>query len=342
VVLVTAAVALGIGQLGRLPVLDGYRGPEEKSYRQAAALTSPGATAANVLIVGNSAAEHGVSAPCLARNLQLPRLGAAEPTVVNLSVPGGNPAISLWLWRRFARSHALSQVKLLVMAVAPIDLIDQSPGRDFSLRYLLAPRDAVALLTLGQLNDAAALLAYRAFPLFGRSRTARNLIARYRPPPPNLQGENKRSWWVGVYYMWYRSYRVHSYQVQCLERLIAEARSNGVQVVLVSLPQHRSLLDVAAGIAPRGMRPAPRPQRAEDATETPLWRFNVAVRECAATYRVPYLNYLTPAQSRRFSFADPPHLNPEGATRFTLDLAARINAVLARSTTHGSTGRMPS
>jgi hypothetical protein len=336
--LLVAALIIGVGQLGRLRVPDTYRSEQEKRCAEAIALTGARPVAPDVLVMGNSATEYGVNAAKLSAALRMPGKAGSKPTVVNLAVPGGNPQISLWLWRRLARSHAVSRTSVLVVGVAPIDLINESPGHDYSLRYLFRARDAVWLLSLGQINDAAALLTFRAFPLYARGTAIRDLIARRQPPPLHVAGENQRLWWVGIYYRWYRQYRAQRYQVLCLQQLIAEAQRRRVQVVLVSLPVHRWLQDVTAGATPPGMGLVERSRRGAqpglEVGETPLARFNVAVRDCVRRYRVPYFDYLTTDQSARFAYEDPPHLTKAAALRFTAELGQRISDYLNRPGAH--------
>ena len=320
----TAALIIGIGQLGRLPVPSTYRSGQEACYEWAQSLAHGKPLRADVVVMGNSGAQFGISPDELSRHLRLPGI-ERNPRVINLAIPGASPAVERWLWRRVV-SRGTSQPALLVLGLAPIDLTDKSPGTDYALRYLFSARDTRWLVASGQIDSAASLLTDRLFPLYARSMAVRDMIARRTPLPMLPRPPETRRWWIPAYYRWYRDYRVQPFQTRSLEQLITDARRQGVRVVVVALPVHPSLQAVTEGGVVRGARRPAKSAPQQERAATPLSIFSATIGDITNRHRIAYFNYLTPQQAVRFEYADPPHLAPRAAARFTVELAHRINA----------------
>jgi hypothetical protein len=361
--LISGALIVGVGQVGRIPVPDRYRGRVEASYARAAHLARTEARRADVVILGNSRVYEvvyvggpetlhgkrgergGVAASIpigivvgeMSRDLDLPGLRGRRPTVVNLGVSAGMPLSSLSLWHRISATPRL-QAKLLVVGIAPIDLTDESPGRDYAVQHLLGVSDALLLAREGRLRDAAAILTYRAFPLYARRQSVRNLLAcrEFRELLPRRKGEARGL--LNTYFEWYQGYDVSPLQARLLEELILDARARGVRVVMVAMPIGPALLDLAMGGRPppgSDMRFA-RPARAlRDRTKTPLDVFDSAIARVVQDTDVTYFDYLTPQEVARFDYIDPSHLTRAASLPFTRELAQRINRELAESSAAG-------
>jgi len=269
----------------------------------------------------------------MSRDLELPGLRGRRPTVVNLGVPAGMPVSSRCLWRHMSAARQL-QAKLLVVGIAPIDLIDESPGRDYAVQHLLGVSDALLLARERRLRDAAAILTYRAFPLYARRQSVHDFFAcrDFRRPLPARKREGRGL--LNVYFEWYQGYDVSPLQARVLEELILDARARGVRVVMVAMPIGPALLDLAMGGHPPpglDMRFA-RPARAlRDRTKTPLDVFDSAIARVVQDTDVTYFDYLTPQEVARFDYIDPSHLTPAASVQFTRELAQRINRELAES-----------
>ena len=331
--LISGALIVGVGQVGRIPVPDRYRSRVEVYYAWAAHLARTEARRADVVIMGNSRVMVGIRGRELSRDLKLPGLHGVRPTVVSLGVPAGMPVSSRCLWRHMSAARQL-QAKLLVVGIAPIDLIDESPGRDYAVQYLLGVSDALLLAREGRLRDAAAILTYRAFPLYARRQSVHDFFARreFRELIPRHKDEARGI--LNTYFEWYQGYDVSPLQARVLEELILEVRARGVRVVMVAMPIGPALLDLAMGGRPPpglDMRLA-RPARAlRDRTKTPLDVFDSAIARVVQDTDVTYFDYLTPQEVARFDYIDPSHLTPAASVQFTRELAQRINRELAES-----------
>jgi hypothetical protein len=327
-VLLAAVLVVGLNQLGRVPVSAPFVNGENSRYGEVKAVTERHPGGADVVVVGNSAAEFGIDAKRLARSLRQPDHAEAPPEVMNVAVPAGDPVSSLWFWRHLARGDSL-KAKLLIVGVAPVDLIPDTASRDYALRYLFDAQDAYWLARNRRLSEAALLLVYRAFPLYAYRQAVRNLITRQPAPPTLPDGENNRMWCTPAYSRAFQGYQVDDFKERCLEQLIVDARGRGVQVLLLALPVHRSLQAVTEGLVfPGTAKDVNSPSRTET-TKTPLWVFNHVMGNLARRYEVPFFNYLTMEDSQRFTYADPPHLNRRGARRFTAELGRRLREEFA-------------
>ncbi|UCH35436.1 MAG: hypothetical protein JSV65_03555 [Armatimonadota bacterium] len=335
--LLAAVIVVGLNQLGRVPVRAPFVNGEKSRYGKAKAITQRHPGGADVVVVGNSAAQFGIDAKQLARALRLPNQGGAVPEVINVAVPAGDPASSLWFWRHLTRADLL-KTKLLIVGVAPIDFIPDSASRDFALRYLFDAKDACWLLRNRRPSEAAELLLYRALPLYAYRQAVRNLITRQPAPPPLPDGENNRMWCTPAYSRAFQGYRIDNFKERCLEQLIVDARGRGVQVLLLALPVHPSLQTVTEGLVFPGTVKGVTSLRWTETTKAPLWIFNHAIGDLARRHQVPFFNYLTKPDSRRFTYADPPHLNHQGAQRFTAELARRLTRELTSAQRRRSQG----
>lgn len=328
--LVSGGLILAAGQSGNWPVPSKYLQGEEHNYRAVAAAAARDAPRAHVIVLGDSRIMFSILAPDLAAALRLPGQRDGAPVVASLATLAGDVASDLWLWRRIA-GRGPGRARVLIVGISEAAVMSGAPGRDLALRYQFRAGDAVWLIGSGRLGDAAALLTYRAFPLYARRQSMRNLLRRqerpamWRRPEPGgvLRG----------YYRSYRTYRVDPFQVRCLEQLIRAAQGAGVQVILVAPPIQRPLLAMAKGFPPPGIGDGARLALPNRAGHPPLDLLQEAVLLVAARLRVPYLDYLTFRDSARFEYWDPSHLapSPGGARRFTREVAAYINDHLADS-----------
>jgi hypothetical protein len=330
---VTGALILGIGQIGRLPVPARYSLQQTAFYGRAARLSAGAGRRAEVVLLGNSRIEAGLRATTLARCLSLRGAGGGPPKVINLATPGGVPAASFWLWRHMCRSRRPPATKLLIVGVSPIDLTPKFPAAEYALRYLFQVEDVPWLVASGELTRAATVLTYRLMPLYAYSASFRNIAAR-RPAERLVSGgPSWREGWLSAFYDWYRDYQPEVFQVDCLERLVRDARGRGVQVILVAPPIGMELLKMAAGgPTPPEVR-LRRPNAgvvAADRSTAPLPVFRRAVSRCVRRNQVPFFDYMTAAESVRFSYLDLSHLTRPAAHKFTADVARRINALNAR------------
>jgi len=348
--LVTGALMLGVSQLGRLSLAQAYRPYHEMQYEEAVAAARTTAPSADVLVLGNSRTWLGVSAWVLGRDLRLPWTGGSIPKIAKLTPSGGTPAVALWLWRRIVSSGPQPRPKLLVLGVAPIDFSDNSPGRDYALRYLFGIRDVPWLLEFGRAQDAAAVLTYRAFPLYAHRATFLSMLrhahrALFVSPPRGRHrlataGVAPAGWWVAQYYIWYQGYRVEPFQAHALDELVADAQRRGVRVVLVSLPVAPQLLKVdAGGPPPPDLLRRTGGRRSADRSKSALALFRKMIRARVKRYRVSYFDYMTPEQSVRFQYLDGSHLTLESASAFTRELAQRINRELAPAASEGAASK---
>lgn len=324
----TAALILLAGQSGRLRVPTQYQPREQTGYQRAAALTRGAARRADVIVMGNSRVEFGIKEQELARHLRLPGLGGRPPMVANLAAPALTPANDLRLWRRICRGAPPPRARLAVLGVTPPDFIPNNPGADFAPRYLYDLSDAAWLARVGRLDEAAAVLTYRSFPLYARRAALTNLILRRPRPEPPLPppGPGVDRFWLPRYPQWYRDYRIDPFQVRCLEQRVAQMQARGIRVVLVCVPVKISLLRIEAGLDP--LKPV---TRRSDwlRPQSPLSQFQTMMQQFARRAGVPYLNYAQPGYVTRFEYWDPGHLWPESALKFTRDLARDINRQFA-------------
>jgi hypothetical protein len=331
--LVTGALMLGVGQLGRLPVSQVYRPHHEMQYEEAVAAARTTAASADALVLGNSRMWLGVSAWALARDLRLPGMGGSTPKVVKLTPSGGTAAVALWLWRRIVSSGRRLRPKLLLLGVAPIDFSDKSPGHDYALRYVFGVRDILWLLRSGRAQDAAAMLTYRALPLYSRRTSFLSMLRAGRARQRPARGTAELApdgWWVAQYYTWYQGYRVEPFQARALDELVADAQRRGVRVVLVALPVAPRLQKVdAGGPPPPDLMQGSGSRRFADRSKSALALFGKMIRARVKRYGVPYFDYTTLEQSVRFQYLDGSHLTGRSADLFTREVAQRINRELA-------------
>ncbi|UCH36036.1 MAG: hypothetical protein JSV65_06695 [Armatimonadota bacterium] len=332
-ILASALVVVGLGQVGRLPVPLAYWHSTERVYRTAIQRAHGEARRADVLLLGDSRIQFGLRADELARHLRLPGMGARSPHVVNLAVFGGIPPGALWLWRQATQSRRDSGPQLLLLGAADIDLTARSPGRDYSVRYLYDARAASWLAWSGQYDDAATLLTFRAFPFYARRRTIGNLLMRREQTLLVIRREERGGRWLPMYWDWYRDYRIDSFQTRCLEQLIREAKARGTRVVVVAPPVERGLLKLGAGaLPPPGIEAGTGWRASADRSKAPLVLFHAAMADIVSRTDVPYFDYLTPQDSVRFGYDASAHLSPESAVEFSREIAERINRELASET----------
>lgn len=329
-VLVTALVAIGLAQAGRLPVPQTYWHSTERVYRTAGQLSQGEARSADVLLLGDSRVQFGLQAQVMAQYLRLPGVEGRQPTVVNLGVFGGVPPAALWLWRQATHDRSRPGPRLLVLGVADLDMTARSPGRDYALRYLYRTRDAVWLASSGQYNDAATLLTFRAFPLYARRTTIENVLRGRKQSLFVARREERGLNWLPLYWGWYQDYRIDPFQARCLEQLIWEARRQGAQVALVAPPVDRGLLKLSAGgLPPAGVEAGAGWRASLDKSKAPLPLLEGAIAGIVQRTHVPYFDYLTPKDSLRFTYDASSHLSPQSAAEFSRELAERINRMLA-------------
>jgi len=324
---VTAALIIAAGQIGHLRVPEPYIQGEEDMYRRVTALAAGDALRADVIVMGDSRTVFGLGVKQLASHLRLPDQGAKPPVVVSLAIFAEDFASESWLWRRMTQ-HGHPNAKVLIVGVSENELMSGTPGHDVALRYQFGLGDLGWLVGSGRLADAAALLTYRAFPLYARRQSMRNYLHRRKQsaaiPRPASRDTLLR------YYKWYRDFRVDTFEVRCLEHLIRSAQQAGVQVVLVAPPIERSLLVMAkGGPPPRGLVRASAAQGFASG-QTPWDLYQRAMLNTAMRLQVPYLNYMTFEQSARFAYWDPSHLawSRSGAPLFTREVAQWVNRVL--------------
>ena len=329
---VTALLILCIGQLGRLPVPDAYRQPEDRSYRLLEERVTSRASdrpfvQPDVVVMGDSRVQFGISPTTLARHLRLAVAGNRSPIVLNLAAPAAGFATDLWLWRRLTRS-ARRMPALLIVGVSELQLTGIGPGRDMALRYHFGLSDTSWLLRSGRAADVATMLTYRLLPLYARRLSIRNWMARHRYlefPRPAPRRELRR------YYNWYEKYCVDPFEQTSLDALIRAAQGAGSRVVLVSPPISAIHLAMAdGGLPPPGIIPASQLRNRRKPRTSPLRLFEAAISRCAMRHQVPYFDYLTLEQSARFQYWDTDHLSftHEGGRKFTRELAERINELL--------------
>jgi hypothetical protein len=325
-------VVIAVGQLGRIPVPALYQSHEHQMYQSAMRLARTQGRSADVLVMGSSRAMYGVDPQEMARDLRLPGLPQGKLKVVNIAAPAATPAANLYLWRGItANSARPPRLRVALVGVAPLDFTAKTPGTDYLLRYLYRTGDVVWLLRQGRMDDAAALLTYRLYPLYTLRRSLVRLLMRQPQPEPPF-GPPTRAvdlLWLVRFTGWYRDYRIDPFQVRCLERMVAQMQARGIRVILFSPPMKMSLLRIEAGLEPaapmfggRGFRPRP---------GSPLRQLRaVARRDFGARAGIPYLDYAQPQDARGLGFWDPTHLRPASAIRFSRRFAADVNRVLER------------
>ena len=328
--LVSALVAVAVGQLGYVPVPKPYRVHEHSMYWKVAERSRTDARTADVIVMGDSRVLFGIDTKVLARQLRIPGGHGGRPTIVDLAAPAATPAGGLWMWRRALGGTHPPRARLAVIGVAPVDFTPKTPGNDNVLRYLFEAPDVLWLARDGRMNYAAALLTYRVFPLYALHRSIINMVIgqRQREPvlPPPSPAED--AYWLAQHEAWYSDYRIDPWQVRCLERMVSEMRARGIRVILFTPPVAESLLRIEAGIsleAPMSGGSAP-----GGMPGSPLRLFRDMIRGFQAREGVTYFDYMRAAHSRRFEFWDPTHLLPTSASTFTRELAGRIKDELAR------------
>ena len=329
--LVTGVLIIGVGQTGRLPVPKSYRSAVEKRYSEVMEDATDSALRADIIVMGDSRIAFGLASKELASTLRFPKQGHKPPVVVSLAIPGGDFASDLWLWWRVTRAGR-PKVRLLIVGVSEMSVMAKYPGRDIASRYHCTVRDLGWLIAGGQLADAAAVLTYRAFPLYaGRQRIVDFL--RRQTHGDFIPDALTARYTADKYGRMYKNYCVEGFQVRCLERLIGEAQAARAQVFLVAPPIDRSLLLIAEeGFPAPGATQDSGFPRSESRAQAPLTLLQRTVFPVAARFQVPYLNYLTSKDSARFEYWDASHLSTSlsGGVLFTNDVVHKINQVLAR------------
>lgn len=329
--MLSAAVIVAIGQLGRISVPSRHRGHEHEMYLRAVRAARTQGPSADVIVLGNSRVMFSIDTQELGRDLRLPGLRGGNARVANLAAPATTPAGSLWMWRAVAgRSSRGHHPRVALIGVAPVDFTRRTPGNDYVLRYLYRMRDVLWLAEQGRMNDAATLLTYRLYPLYALHQSEVNLLLR-RPrkepplPPPSRASD---ALWLLAHEGWYKDYRIEAWQVQCLRRMVADMRSRGVQVILFSPPVKASLLRIEAGFSPGA--PMVGPNAWEGRPGSPLRLFRSLMRNSFQRRPgVVYLDYMHAQDAKGLEFWDPTHLLPPSAVTFSRTFAADVNRVLA-------------
>jgi hypothetical protein len=328
-VLLAAAIVLGINQLGRIPVPPKYCTQEQQSYVTASARAHTQAPNADVIVMGNSRAMLGIDSTELARDVRIPGLRGRTATVTNLTAPAMTPAGDLWLWRALKADPQGPRARLVIIGLAPIDFTTRSPGNDFVLRYLYRMPDVVWLAREGRENAAATLLTYQVLPLYALRTSLMNLVSRRFPrgsvdAPPSPQRD---ALWLSAFVGWYKDFAIDPWQAWCLQRAVAQMRQRRMHVVLFSAPVRKSLLRIEAGQKPG--EPIIGPGALTGNPESPLQLFRALMeRDFASRAGVTYLDYMHPDDSKGLEFRDPTHLRSASATVFTRRLAADVNRTL--------------
>lgn len=326
--LIVAAVVIGAGQLGRVPVPRVYRIHEDAMFGEVRERSRTDARTADVIVMGDSRVLFGIKPPEVTANLDLPGMAGRKPRVVNLAGPAAILSSDVWLWREITNGPKPPRARLVVIGLAPIDVTPKSPGYDNNLRYLYGIRDVLWLLRSGRIHDAATLLTYRLFPLYAVRHSVINMVLknRQREPPLAPPSPTANLWWLMAHQNWYSDYTVDPWQVQCLEQMVADMQRRGVRVVFFTPPVALSLLRLEAGLRPG--EAASSQALISGKAGSPLRMLHQAVAPLTNRPDAIYLNYARPEYAKRFKFWDPTHLLPGPAAAFSRELAVDINGRL--------------
>jgi hypothetical protein len=115
--------------------------------------------------------------------------------------------------------------------------------------------------------------------------------------------------------------RYYSYNLTELERLIKACRAKGLRPVLLDLPRNREIIGAAM--------------------DAPVSRYHRGCQALADKYRIPWVNFVTPAKLTNPDFRDLWHLIATGRVKWQRLLAARTAALLDKYGMSSATAPSP-
>ncbi|NLE21775.1 MAG: hypothetical protein GX624_03180 [Actinobacteria bacterium] len=283
----------------------------------------PPSTPLVVLLGGSSGREAIVSGPSLARSIQAE--GGPTVTARNLSSR----------MQRYAQSWAivdnLPDTPTTVLVGVNLGRFTTSPKSNYNQvigRELLLQSDSLRrwvtdysgehahsyTILPGIFSALTSYLQQREKDLLYKGR----LHARpYKPHPfdgrKTLSDERKRELvqkWLTRYYPAFR--KVHEFDAEMLEGLVAEGKRRGLDIVIVELPWNREVVG--------------------DAFDEAMAAYRARTAAIAERYGVPYLDFNDEVDIPSEDFLDLSHLRPAGRAAWQAELARRLAALYADGT----------